>query len=81
MAEAQLVTLETVLVRKPRFARVGLQLAGDAHPRVVESKDARFRVDDVVYVVNGRPCYGAKRTAWRIRWKTHLSVTVWRRVV
>lgn len=80
MAEGHLVTLETVLVRKPRFARVGLQLEGNAHPRVVESKDARFRVDDVVYVINGCPCHGARRTASRIRWGTHLSITVWRRV-
>ena len=80
MVEAQLVTLETFFVNKRRLERIGIELQGAAHPRVVATRESHFRVDDVVYVINGHLCHGAKRTAWRIRWNTHLSITVWRQV-
>jgi hypothetical protein len=34
----------------------------------------------VLYVINGRQAVGARQTAQRIWYETHLSITMWRRV-
>ena len=79
-AVAERVDLDTVIVRKRRFHRIGLELQGWHHPCVTASAHPSFRTGDVLYVVNGRQAVGAQRTARRIWLATHLSVTVWRRV-
>jgi hypothetical protein len=71
----------TVHVRKRRWQRLGLELEGrgpDDWPKVHSSTDARFRVGDVVYMINGRETRGPKRTARRIVWKRRMSITLLR---
>jgi hypothetical protein len=80
LAEGERVTLDTVVVCKRRFRRLGLRLVGDHHPRVHSSTHPSFRTGDVLYVINGRQAVGARQTAQRIWYETHLSITMWRRV-
>ena len=71
----------TVHVRKRRWQRLGLELEGrglDDWPKVHSSTDARFRVGDVVYMINGREARGHERTARRIVWKRRMSITLLR---
>lgn len=77
-----LVSPVTIVVQKRRYATVGIRLQ-DAigplqHPVITQSSDARFHEGDAVYVINGRVARGARRTAWRIRRKAWLSITLLR---
>ena len=80
--EGRLVFPVTVVVHKPRYSTIGIRLQhGEGmlqHPVIVGSADERFRVGDAVYVVNGRVARGARSTAWRIRRKAWLSITLLR---
>lgn len=70
----------TIIVRKRRWSQIGIMLNGGSTeaPRVSASTDPRFRVDDTVYIINGRYVVGAQRTARDIRRKRSLSITVLR---
>ena len=79
-AVGECVALDTVIVCKRRFRRLGLRLEGEHHPRVHSSTHPSFHTGDVLYVINGRQAVGARQTARRIWCGTHLSITMWRRV-
>lgn len=85
MSDSVPVELVTIFVKKKRFKRVGIELVGgsDGWPRVHSIRgleDSQFRVDDIVYMINGREangCAAVARTIWR---KRCMSITLMRRV-
>jgi len=72
------VSLVTIFVCKQRCSYIGIDIQGDGHPTIVRSRDARFRVGDSIYMINGRLMHGTKKTATRIWWKSHMSITLMR---
>lgn len=74
------VEIITIHVQKRRFEYLGIRLTGNHWPRVVQTSDSRFHIDDMLWMINGKEANGVQ-CAQRIVRKSHLTISLLRKIV